>query len=413
MNGADTQPVDGYGAPVAASRGRTASAARTAAPLVAHVVFSLEVGGLENGLVNLINTMPEDRYRHAVICLSHFTGFRERIHRPDVRLFALHKRPGKDFGAYVRLWRLLKRLHPAIVHTRNYGTLDGALVAALAGVPRRIHGEHGWDMTDLNGASMKYRLLRRGLCPLVQRHVAVSDDLGAWLKEKIGIPDGKVLAIHNGVDTAAFHPDPDGKRTLADLAGPAFGPDAFVIGTVGRMDAVKDQATLARAFVRLFRDRPALRSRLRLAMIGDGPMRDRVRGILEQGGALASSWLPGARDDIAAVLRGIDVFVLPSLNEGISNTILEAMATGLPVIATDVGGNPELVVAGETGTLTPPSDSTALAAAMAFYAEEPAQAGRHGRAGRARAEQHFGLKTMVDAYLRLYDDLYQSRVVRP
>lgn len=409
MNGTDTRPLDGC--PPSPVHLRAHSEPRPA-PLIAHVVFSFDVGGLENGLANLINHMPEERFRHAVVCLSHYTDFRERIRRPDVKLFALHKRPGKDFGAYVRLWRLLKHLRPDIVHTRNYGTLDGALVAALAGVPRRIHGEHGWDMTDLHGASIKYRLLRRWLGPLVQRHVTVSDDLGVWLKDKIRIPAAKVLAIHNGVDTTAFHPDPDGRRMLADAAGPGFGPDSFIIGTVGRMDAVKDQTMLARAFVHMLRERPALRHKARLVMIGDGELLAPVRKILAEGDASALSWLPGARNDIAGLLRGFDTFVLPSLNEGISNTILEAMATGLPVIATDVGGNPELVMPGETGLLTQPADPVALADAMASYATEPTRAAAHGRAGRERAERCFSLNAMVDAYLRLYDDLYQPRIAR-
>ncbi|HET6724711.1 MAG TPA: TIGR03088 family PEP-CTERM/XrtA system glycosyltransferase [Gammaproteobacteria bacterium] len=383
---------------------RSDTRASTARPLIAHIIFSFDVGGLENGLVNLINHMP-GRYRHVVICLSHFTDFRERIRRPGVRVLALHKRPGKDFGMYVRLWRLLKRLRPDIVHTRNYGALDSVLVAALAGVPIRVHGEHGWDMTDLHGGSIKYRLLRRSLGPLIQRHVTVSRDLGDWLKEQVRIPAARVSPICNGVDTEAFCPMEDGAPDWREEAGADFGRDKFIIGTIGRMDAVKDQATLVRGFAQLLRDEPALRERARLVVIGDGPDRDQVLELIRREDLTQVSWLPGRRDDISRLLCGMDLFVLPSLNEGISNTILEAMACGRAVVATRVGGNPELIVDGETGTLVPPSNPVALARAMAPYALDPAWAQRIGRAGRARAERQFSLHAMVGAYTRLYDNL--------
>ncbi|HET7306562.1 MAG TPA: TIGR03088 family PEP-CTERM/XrtA system glycosyltransferase [Gammaproteobacteria bacterium] len=384
--------------PAKAARPRAAASY----PLIVHIVFSLDVGGLENGLVNLINRMPE-RYRHVVICLSHFTDFRERISRPDVRVFALHKRAGKDFGVYVRLWRLLRRLKPDIVHTRNYGTLDSVVVAAFAGVPRRIHGEHGWDMTDLNGDSRKYKWLRRTVSPLIHRQVTVSNHLGGWLKDTIGIPGERVLSICNGVDTAAFCPGRRARQALAAIAGREFGPGKFIVGTVGRMDPVKDQVTLARAFATLLREHPALQETVRLVMIGDGPLRSESKAVLEREGLSALAWLPGRRDDIAAILQGLDVFVLPSLNEGISNTILEAMASGLPVIATRVGGNPELVLDGRTGALIPPADAAALAGAIGHYVAAPERAVAHGQAGRERAEREFSLDAMVDAYTSLYD----------
>jgi sugar transferase (PEP-CTERM/EpsH1 system associated) len=380
----------------------------TARPLVAHIIFSLDVGGLENGLINLLNHMPS-RYRHVVICLSHFSDFRDRIQRGDVKVFALHKRPGKDFAVYIRLWRLLKRLRPDIVHTRNYGALDSNFIAALAGVSLRVHGEHGWDMTDLNGENLKYKLLRRGLSPLIQRHVTVSRDLGTWLTECVGIPERRVCAIHNGVDTDIFYPVSSCSFNWVREAGDEFSGDKYIIGTIGRMASVKDQLTLARAFIELMRQEPRLRERVRLVMIGDGPLREPSRALLAENGLAAASWLPGRRDDVADLLRGMNLFVLPSLNEGISNTILEAMATGLAVVATDVGGNPELVIDGKTGTLVPPSNPTALARAMARYIADPDAAATASRSARTRALDEFSLGSMVNAYTQLYDDLMETR----
>ena len=121
------------------------------APLIVHIIFRLDVGGMENGLVNLINGMPANRYRHAIVCLKDYTDFRSRLQRADVALYALNKKDGKDLLLYYRVWRLLRTLRPDIVHTRNLGTIDMLFPAALAGVRSRVHGEHGWDMVDLHG----------------------------------------------------------------------------------------------------------------------------------------------------------------------------------------------------------------------------------------------------------------------
>jgi len=169
------------------------------------------------------------------------------------------------------------------------------------------------------------------------------------------------------------------------------------------MQAVKDQLTLVRAFVRLLECRTDLRQRLRLAVIGDGDLRAPALDLLREAGVLDLAWLPGERADIAEIMRGFDVFVLPSLAEGISNTILEAMATGLPIVATRVGGNPELVNEGQSALLVPADDPEAMATAIAVYADDAAKRARHGAAGRASAEARFSLDAMVKAYMEVYD----------
>ena len=171
------------------------------------------------------------------------------------------------------------------------------------------------------------------------------------------------------------------------------------------MQEVKDQCTLARAFVAALRREPGLRSRLRLVMVGEGPLRASARAILEDGGVADLAWLPGERDDVPRILRGLDCFVLPSLAEGISNTILEAMASRLPVIATAVGGNVELVQAGATGTLVPAADADAMAAAILDSAADPETSRGQGQAGRRRVEAEFSMGAMTAAYQGLYDRL--------
>jgi len=376
-------------------------------PLVAHVIFRLDTGGLENGLVNLINRIPAERFRHAIICLTDYTAFRRRIQRGDVSVFALNKPPGNSPILHFKLWRLLMQLRPDIVHTRNFGALEAMLPAALAGVPVRVHGEHGHNIVDLDGSNRKYQWVRRAMKPFVHQYIALSKDLERYLHEKIRVPAAKVAQLYNGVDTELFHPARGGREPLP-CEGFA-GPEQFVIGTVGRMQAVKDPVTLARAFVRLLQVVPDGARRLRLVMIGDGPLKEQVRGVIEEGGAAGLAWLPGERDDVPRIMRGLDLFVLPSISEGVSNTVLEAMASGLPMVATRVGGNPELIEAGVTGTLVPRSDAESMARAIRVYAESTELCRRHGSEARRAAERRFGMDAMVNAYMAIYDQLLASK----
>ena len=371
-------------------------------PLVAHVVYQFSTGGVENGVVNLVNHMSDDRYRHAVVSLTDNMAFRTRLQRKDqVQVVTVGKRHGQDWGMYRRFWNLMSAMQPAIIHTRNLPAMELQIIGCLAGVRGRIHGEHGRDMYDLEGRNRKYNLLRRLVAPCIHRYVTVSQDLNGWLIDTVGIAPARISQIYNGVDTAKFSPR-RGKRP--DVVPKWFATDeSVVIGTVGRMQAVKDQVLLAKAFVRMVQDRPEYRRTARLMMVGDGPLRQQCLDILEADGVSELSWLPGERNDIPELMRACDLFVLPSRAEGISNTILEAMATGMPVVATNVGGNAELVVDNETGRLVPSPDMAAMATALAGYVADGDLRRKHGQAGRARVEACFSLDRMVKRYVDLYD----------
>jgi len=294
-----------------------------------------------------------------------------------------------------------------VVHSRNLAALEVTIPAWLAGVPARIHGEHGRDVSDLDGSSRKYQLVRRLYRPFVSQYVALSQDLAGYLQHKVGVPSSSISQIYNGVDATKFSP----AQPRSQITGCPFGePHHRLFGTVGRMQTVKDQLTLAKAFVEVLSVHPALRDSLRLVMIGDGPLRAQAMTVLEAGGVAELSWLPGERSDVADILRGLDCFVLPSLAEGVSNTILEAMASGLPVIATRVGGNAELMIEGESGLLVPSADVPAMAQAILHYAQHPELAHRAGEVGRAEVERRFSLDAMVATYQRLYDRFSSPRV---
>lgn len=375
-------------------------------PLILHVVYRFDTGGLENGVVNLINEMDPRAYRHAVLALTEVTEFRQRVRRSDVQFIALHKPPGHGFWLYPKLYRLLRELKPAVVHTRNLAALEVVVPAWAAGVPVRVHGEHGRDVGDLDGTHRGYQRLRRLYGLFVHRFVALSRDLAGYLHGKVGLPEASIRQIYNGVDIRRFQPAAQREA----LAGCAFGaPEHFIIGTVGRMQTVKDQTNLARAFVLALQQRPDLRPRMRLVMAGEGPLRELVLQLLAEAGVAELAWLPGERGDVAGWMRALDCFVLPSLAEGVSNTILEAMACGLPVIATAVGGNVELVEEGRSGFLVPPSDPQSMAARIIELADDGERARRLGAAGRRAIEQRFAMPVMVAGYQGLYDELLAAR----
>ncbi|HEX7325065.1 MAG TPA: TIGR03088 family PEP-CTERM/XrtA system glycosyltransferase [Rhodanobacteraceae bacterium] len=374
-----------------------------ARPLVAHVLHSLGTGGMERVAVSVING-SRDRYRHAVICLTGFGPLRAELDASAVACVPLDKRPGKDPGCYVRLWRTLRRLRPDIVQTYNIGALDAAPIARLAGVRRVVQAEHGWDAADPAGTNAKYQRLRRWLQPCITRYVAVSGDIAGWLRERVGIAPEKIVCIRNGIDTALYAPRPANRATRPCL-GAFAPPGTLLLVNVARLDPVKDQANLIEAFALLRGADPALGARLRLAIVGDGPARVALERQIAERNLGTAVTLLGNRADVPELLAESDVFVLSSIAEGIPLTVLEAMAAGLPVVSTRVGGVAEVVTDGATGTLVAPSHPAALAAALGRYVRDAALRQRHGEAGHAQAEAKFGLGAMVSAYIALYDQL--------
>jgi sugar transferase (PEP-CTERM/EpsH1 system associated) len=373
------------------------------APLVVHLIYRLDIGGLETLLVDAINRMPAHKYRHAVICLTDYTEFAQRITRPGVELVALHKPPGLELGTHKRLFKLLRQMRPEVLHTYNLGTIEYHATALLAGVPVRVHAEHGRDASDPHGVNRKHNLLRRLLVPAIDRYVPVSRDLERWLRGVVGIPQAKVQLIDNGVDTERFHP------ATGAAAEPWNAPGVFVIGTVGRLQDVKDQACLIDAFVLLRAMLPEQRDRLRLVLVGDGPLRERLAQKIAGAGLQDCAWLPGPRSDVDVVMRSFSLFALSSIAEGTPVTMLEAMASGLPVVSTAVGGIPDLVADGASGALVPAGDPQRLAEALAAYVADAERTRRHGAAGRARIEQQYSVAAMLSAYVDLYDGLRKSK----
>ena len=373
-------------------------------PRVLHVMDSLAVGGMEQTLLGLVER-TRDRFEHHICCLRDLGARPQRFEAAGAAITFIGKRPGQNWGMPLRIARVCRGLRPHIVHTRNWGAIDGALAARLARVPVVIHGEHGRDTGAYAARERRCDRVRRLLFPFLDRIVVVSKHLERWLREEIGVQAHKAALILNGVDTDGFRPGADRDRLRREHG---YEPSQVVIGAVGRLHAVKDFPTLIAAFETVLRRQPEAR----LVIVGDGPERESLSDEIRRRRLPHAARLAGHQDDVRDWLAAMDLFVHPSLMEGTSNAILEAMGVGLPVVATRVGGTPEVVQGGVTGCLVDAGDVTALAEAISSYVQTPAMREDHGRAGRERVMEHYPLARMVRAYGALYDGELLRRRVR-
>ena len=359
---------------------------------VMHVVFSLQPGGMEHGVVKLVNRLDPTRVRSAICCTTP-GGALKALVNPSVRVHELNRRRGNDPWLVRDLYRLFRRERPHIVHTHAWGTMVEGLVAArLARVPAVVHGEHGTLQLK-----PRQRHVQRWGWRGADQVLSVSSRLAERLAHDVGFPLERVKTLRNGVDLARFDRIDRGKARRAL----GVTDDRLVLVTVGRLVQVKDHATLLEAVQRLRQDAISLQ----VLVAGDGPL---AQPLATRAAALGIDadvrWL-GHRPDVESVLAAGDVFVLSSASEGLSNTILEAMASGLPVVATRVGGADEMVLEGQTGLLVPPGDPGALAGALAALARDRDTRIAMGTAGRRRAQAEFSLEGMVTRYQDMYLEL--------
>jgi len=255
---------------------------------VMHLLYSFHMGGLENVVVQLINRLPHDGYRHCLVSLTGMGAFVDRIERTDVDLVSLNKGPGHAVALYPQIIRLLRRFRPDVLHSCNLAALEAVPLGWFAGVPRRIHAEHGWDANDPHGKNRRYQRLRQLYRPFVSHYVSVSGGLDAYLDQRIGVPAHRRSLVPNGLDTDRFHPRADHAEALT---GCPFAPgEHWLMGTVGRLQTVKNQPLLARAFVRLLQRHPQARERARLVIVGEGPLRAEVERILVEAGCRTCAW---------------------------------------------------------------------------------------------------------------------------
>ncbi|MBN7820367.1 TIGR03088 family PEP-CTERM/XrtA system glycosyltransferase [Bowmanella yangjiangensis] len=367
---------------------------------IAHVLYRFDTGGLENGMVNLINQLGEQSFQHSIITLSGWSDtFRSRLQVSNVEFYDLEKQPGQDFGMFGRLAKLLRNLKPDVLHTRNLGSLECQVVGWWCGVPYRIHGEHGWDINDLNGSNKKYQWLRRIVNPFVHQFIGLSRESCQYLTEKVGVSPRKVSHICNGVELSRFQ----AKQASLTMPDGWNDENVVVFGTIGRLAAVKNQALLIRCFAAVQHLLSDTNIETRLMLVGDGDCKAQLQALSVELDVAQSVWFAGNQSQVGPYLQHMDVFVLPSLAEGISNTLLEAMACGLPVIATAVGGNGDLLPLEVHRTNLIPVDNESLVSQrMAEYARDAELRQRDGKYFFAHCNSEFSLSGMVERYRALY-----------
>ncbi|WP_437720140.1 glycosyltransferase [Sorangium sp. So ce861] len=368
---------------------------------IAHVVSSFQTGGAEQVVVDLAASQRAAGHDVLAVAIAEDPdGPRaEQLRRRGVEVRLVPKGPGFDRTLTARLAALFATKGVMLVHAHNQLSL---IYAAPAGWLHRvpvIHTKHGVSQ-DMEGR----RWLRGAASAFVDAHVAVSQPTAAAVLGRREVDPPKLHVVTNGIDLSRFAPDPAARaRVRAELAIPQ---GAFVVGTVGRLSPVKNHALLVRAAAR------ALPRSGRLLLVGDGPERGRLVALARELGMSDHALFAGERHDVPALLAALDVFALPSLSEGLPLALLEAMAAGLPAVATDVGGVSTALVDGETGFLVPSGEVAPLAARLAELLADPALAAQMGRRGRAIALRRYSAARMAERYMDLYELLLARHTQR-
>jgi sugar transferase (PEP-CTERM/EpsH1 system associated) len=371
-------------------------------PVICQLVHTLNVGGAEI-LARQFAEAGGDRFRFVFACLDAPGVMAEELATQGYAIEVVGRRAGFDLGCAWRLGRVLRKHGVELVHAHQYAPFFYAMLARAMGVRRLpiIFTEHGRDYPDYPRPKRKLanRLLRRPS----DRAIAVGSCVRDALIQNEGLPPDRVEVIYNGVDVSRYDP----QRPLRDAVRKELGydPGEILIMQVARLNRLKDHPTALGAMARLAKDCP----QARLVLVGDGEERAALEDLTDELGLRSIVRLLGTRSDVARLLQAADIFLLSSISEGIPLTIIEAMATGLPCVATRVGGIAEVIVDGETGRLAHARDAVALAERLRELIGEPDRARRMGAAGRIRAEQKFSDTAMHTSYGKIYGELLNRK----
>jgi sugar transferase (PEP-CTERM/EpsH1 system associated) len=331
---------------------------------IMHVVNSLGKGGLENGVVNLLNGLDQDRFDH-VVCTLRGTGPNAERLSKRVRVLPIDCSGMSARLQTPALLRAIRAERPDVVHSRNWSAIEAVFAARLAGSPRVVHSEHGFEADASAPEPWRKTFLRRSAFELAHQVLSVSWQLRDAHAGRTGFSAKRIGVIHNGVDCARFSADPAARvRVRAELGLEA---DAFCVGCVANLLPVKDHLTFLQAVDLLTSDAHPWR----LILVGEGPERETLERFVSDRGWQSRVRFMGSSNRVPELLQAMDAFVLPSIAEGICNSLLEAMASGVAVVATSVGGNPEIIVDGESGLLFAARDVRGLASHLTELRARP------------------------------------------
>jgi len=379
-----------------------------------HVLRVFGLGGMEHGVINLLNRIDRNVFDPIVCCTYASMDDARSLLSTDIPVVDLNCRLDRvDFNIVPKLRKVIRDHSIDIVHSHNWSTFIHAVPAAhLAGAPVIIHGEHGRDTVNPD-TEFKQRMAWRILGPVTDEFIAVSENIREELENIRGIPSWKIHFIPNGVDTDRYRPDPhkaDIRRRLGVVDGEK------VIGIVGGLRKIKGHEFLIEALKLVKKEVGPVRLYIVGGPHGELDSEPRIRELrcfAEKLGLRDEITFTGARRDIQDWMRAFDVYVNCSLYEGMCNSILEAMASGTPVVATSVGGTVRIIEDGKTGLLVPPNDPVALADAVCRILKNPELAVRLGREGREHTQKHHSLSRMVEMNQEIYLSAMARKTVRP
>ena len=373
-----------------------------APPGLLYVVNSLNPGGTER-LVMEMGLAFRREFRVAIVCLDEPGLWAPELRRQGVPVHCLWRQPGLDLSMPVKIARIAREIDAAIIHAHQCTPwFYGALSRMFHVAPKVLLEEHGrfYPEEDKPG---RRRVNRAVIVPLSHRFVAVSEDVRWRLDRYEGLDAARVDVIYNGVDVG---PRLSAAQRIALRQSLGFSERDIVVGTVGRFDPIKNLPM----FIESLAAAREQNGRIRGLLVGDGPEFAAIQELIQTHGLADAVHLTGFRSDARQLVQCLDLFVLSSFSEGTSMALLEAMASGVPAVVTAVGGNPEIVVAGETGWVVPSGAVAALTSAVLDAAADESLRQDFGRAGRQRFEDNFTFGRMIECYRELYRAMMPSAV---
>ena len=374
---------------------------------VGFVLHIMQVAGAEMLVAETIRRLGK-RIDPTVLCLDGIGPLGERLLNEGVPVLALGRRPGRDWRLAWRLGRELRERRIDVVHAHQYtpffyAALGRAVTRSQARVILTEHGRHYPDIVS----PLRRAVNRFALDHLADAVNACCGFSARALARVDGFSARRIEVLENGIELDRYEPTPGepGVERIVLRHRLGLDPARRYIATVARFHPVKDHATLLRGFLCVAQ----ARADVDLLLVGDGPLRGALQAQTQELGLAGRVQFMGVRSDIPRILQAVDLFALTSVSEAASLTVLEAMASRLPVVVTAVGGNPEMVRDGIDGLLVPRGDHAAVGAAMLRLLDDPQCATAMGAAGRARVEERYQLGQTVENYWRLYQRLCPRR----
>lgn len=370
---------------------------------VLHVVNRLDLGGTELGVLKVIRGLGAEHFTHAICTAKGHRVETEQNWGLAGRVYDASTSGEAARHLVLRFVRVIRAFRPHIVHSRNWGGIEAVFAGRLARVPVVIHSEHGYELEMLEGEPLRRRLLRRAAYAAADAVFAVTRDLRSYHSRVSWTNESRIRVLENGVDTERFsNSDGETARARAALGLPL---NSTIVGSVGRLVPIKNHVTLLRGVETLV----SKGLEICVALAGDGSEMSSLKSLVANSPVLAGRvHFLGDTRDVPQVLRSLDIFVLPSLSEGMSNTLLEAMSSGLPVVASRVGGNRELLEDSGVGLLFEPRNISELAEKLATLLDESTRK-RLGAAARSHVLSNYSLENMMRRYRDLYRELAERR----